>query len=144
MSSNRLVLEGFAELREALRKLPAELKVEAQHIVEGAANGAAAQVKGNYARGKTGNLIDGVYVRHSEGSTFGAGAIVVSKAKHAWLYENGTQVRHTQTGANRGVMPAAPPGRAFIPVMIRERRRMYEQLKGVLERNGLVVTGDER
>jgi len=141
VSNNRLEIQGLAELKAALRQLPYELKGEAQHIVEGAANGAAAQVKQNYVRGKTGNLIAGVYVRNSEVGAFGAGAIVVSKAKHAWLYENGSQLRHNAKGANRGVMPAAPPGRAFIPVMIKTRRRMYEQLKDVLVRNGLQVTG---
>jgi hypothetical protein len=141
MSNNRLVLNGLAELRDALRKLPYELKADAQHIVEGAANGAAAEVKQNYVRGKTGNLIAGVSVRHSEVGSFGAGAIVINRAKHAWIYENGTQVRHTAKGAYRGVMPPAPPGRAFIPVMIKKRRQMYQQLKDLLVRAGLQVTG---
>lgn len=141
MSNNRLELQGLAELRAALRNLPKELTGESSHIVEGAANGAAATVKGNYKRGKTGNLIDGVVVEHGSFGQFAAGAIVKSKAKHAWLYENGSQVRHTAKGANRGVMPPAGPGRAFIPVMIKARRQMYGKLADVLKRHGLQVTG---
>jgi hypothetical protein len=141
MSDNRFVWDGLAELRQALRDLPATLTGESSHIVLGAANGAAAQVKANYAR-VSGDLVDGVQV--IEGNTqFSAAARVVSKSKHAWIYENGTQVRH-YLGASRGAMPPAPPGKAFIPVMITKRRRMYEDLKGVLVRNGLSVTGDAR
>jgi hypothetical protein len=141
VSGNRFVFEGLAELKEALRNLPADLTNESSHIIEGAANGAVATIKGNYARGKTGNLIKGVKVEFGR-SQFGASATVTSAAKHAYLYEHGTQVRHTAAGANRGVMPPAPPGRAFIPVMIRARRRMYEQLADLLKRNGLLVSGD--
>lgn len=141
MSNNRLVI-NTSEFIAELRKLPADLKGEASGYVTGAANGAAAQVKANYTRGKTGNLIAGVVVEHSDPGPFAAGAVVKSKAKHAWMYENGTQLRHNAKGANRGVMPAAPPGRAFIPVMIKARRKMYDQLKGVLERHGLRVSGN--
>jgi hypothetical protein len=137
MSNNRFEWQGLAELRAALRALPTALKGESAHIVEAAANGAAAQVKANYAR-VSGDLVEGVDVQLENG-TFAAGAIVRSRSKHAWMYENGTQVRHTFKGANRGAMPPAPPGRAFIPVMQRKRKRMYEDLKGVLTRAGLQV-----
>lgn len=141
MSNNRLEFQGLAELRAALRTLPKALTGEASHIVEGTANGAAATVKGNYVRAKTGNLVDGVVVEHQSAGQFAAAAVVKSKAKHAFLYENGSQVRHTAKGAHRGVMPAAPPGRAFIPVMIKARRQMYLKLADLLKRHGLQVTG---
>jgi hypothetical protein len=38
-------------------------------------------------------------------SGFSAGAIVINRAKHAAIFENGTQARHTAIGANRGSMP---------------------------------------
>jgi len=139
VSNNRFVFEGLAELKEALRQLPTELTAEASHIVEGNANAAAATIKQNYAR-KSGTLVDGVGVETLR-EQFATGAVVKSKAKHAFMYENGTQVRHTDKGWNRGAMPPAPPGRAFIPVIIRARRRMYEQLADLLKRKGLVVTG---
>lgn len=142
MSNNRLVFEGLEELKRELRQLPSELTAEASNIVNGAANGAAAQVKANYAR-VSGDLVEGVDVVEANGQ-FSAGAVVRSKSKHAWMYENGTQVRHTSRGANRGAMPPAPPGRAFIPVVIRKRRQMFESLKALLVRKGLLVTGDAR
>lgn len=141
MSDNRLTFSGLAELREGLRNLPANLTAEASHIVESAANGAAAEVRANYAKGPTGNLIDGVVVEDATSGQFATGKIVKSKSKHAWLYENGSQLRHTSSGANRGVMPPAPPGRAFIPVMIKKRRQMQGQLIDLLKRSGLQVAG---
>ena len=48
---------GLDELRETLRRLPQDLVAEASHIVEAAANGAHAEVKGSYPRW-TGNLRD--------------------------------------------------------------------------------------
>jgi hypothetical protein len=137
VSNNRLDL-GLDELREALRNLPAELTGEASHIVEGAANGAAAQIKAKYAR-RTGKLGDGVSVEKVSGGRFSAGAIVKNTAKIAFVFENGTQARHTAIGANRGSMP---PGHVFVPIVIRKRRQMNEQLIDLLQRNGLVVTDD--
>jgi hypothetical protein len=141
VSTARFEFVGLADFRAALRAMPAELRGEAEHVVEGFANGATATVKANYARGQTGNLIDGVDVEFTHTSLL-ARAVVKSTAKHAWWYENGTQVRHSAKGVNRGAMPPAPPGRAFVPVVVRERRRMVEALIVLLERAGLLVTGD--
>jgi hypothetical protein len=140
VSGNRFVWEGLAELKEALRNLTGDLTGEASHLVEAAGNGATATIKGNYAR-VSGNLDDGVSVEFSR-TGVSAGAVVTSKSPHAWMYEHGTQVRHTATGADRGAMPPAPPGRAFIPEMIRVRRRLLEQLADLLKRHGLLVSGD--
>lgn len=140
--SARFVFAGLEELKTALRALPDDLTGEASNIVEGAANGAAAAIKRDYARGPTGNLIGGVYVTHFSRGRFSAGAIVKSAAKHAWIYENGTQARHYFTA--RGVRHptgAMPPGHVFIPAMIRARRRMYELLAAMMRRNGLLVSG---
>lgn len=139
MSNNRLQLDGLAELREALRNLPAELTGEGSNIVEGEANGAALDIKSGYAaHRRTGKLQDSVEVTHGT-SGFSASAMIIAKSPHAHLFENGTQARHTAIGANRGSMP---PGHVFIPAMIRRRRRMYDALKALLERAGLVVGGD--
>lgn len=132
--------EGLNELRAELRRLPAELTGEASHIVEGSANAAAADIKQAYPV-RTGKLRDSVIVTHFEKGQFSAGAIVTNKAKHANLYEVGSQARHTAIGANRGSMP---PGHVFVPRVIRRRRQMYEQLKALLVRKGLSVSGDER
>jgi hypothetical protein len=78
-------------------------------------------------------------VSHQDKGRFSAGAIVKNTAKHAWIFENGTQARHNDLGANRGSMP---PGHVFIPAVIKRRRIMYQQLRALLERHGLKVSGD--
>jgi len=138
VSNNRLQLNGFAELREALRNLPAQLRDEAKVIVQSRAARAAQEIIAAYPE-RTGNLRKGVSVRASEAGNFGAGAIVVNRAKHAWIFENGTQARHTDIGANRGSMP---PGHVFVPIVMRHRRGMYDELRDVLVRDGFVVTGN--
>lgn len=137
MSNNRLTFSGLDELRAALRQLPAELTGEASHIVEGAANGAAASIKAGYPS-RTGDLRDHVTVETMQ-SGFSTGAVVKNTSKLAYIFENGSQARHTAIGANRGSMP---PGHVFIPIVIRKRRQMYEQLKDLLTRHGLQVSGD--
>jgi hypothetical protein len=115
--------------------------------VEAAANGAAAEIGAKYSV-RTGHLRDGLQVRPSEVSHFGAGAILVNRAKHAWLYDNGSQARHytTKSGARHdtGAMwGKTPPTHVFVrTIVIRKRRQMYEQLKDLLTRNGLQVSGD--
>jgi len=135
--SATLTITGLEELRAALRTLPTELAGEAQHVVVGAANGAAADIRGAYPV-RTGNLRDHVTVRDLPSGPTGAAAKVVSSARHAALFEVGTQARHTSIGANRGTMP---PGHVFVPRVIRARRLMVQQLVDLVRRAGLTVTG---
>lgn len=135
--------DGLAELLTDLRNLPAEMTVEGGHIGEAAANAAAVTVRSNYgAHRHTGHLQDSVVVEQRAAGQHGFAIVVKATAKHAHLFESGTQARHTASGANRGVMPPAPPVHAFIPAMIRHRRTMYERLKDLLRRTGASVTGD--
>jgi hypothetical protein len=131
---------GLSELRAELRRLPADLAGEAGGIVLAHAMGAGEQVKGEYERHRrSGALANGVSVRTQDKGQYGAGAVVRSGARHAWLFENGSQARHTAIGANRGSMP---PAHVFIPAMRQWRRRMYEALADMLERRGLAVRGN--
>ena len=115
--SAKLRLGGFAELAEQLRNLPADLAQEAGGIVTHHAENAAAQVSAEYHRhDRTGNLSSHVRVDRVTVSGAGASARVRSTARHAIMFENGTQVRHTGSGANRGAMP---PFHAFVPVVVR-------------------------
>jgi bacteriophage HK97-gp10 putative tail-component len=138
VSNNRIVFEGLDELRAALRALPETLTQEASAIVDGAANAAADEIRDAYPE-RSGNLRNHVVVTHFEGGRFSAGAIVKNTAKHAWIFENGSQARHTTIGANRGSMP---PGHVFVPRAVRYRRAMYQRLKDLLVRHGLIVSGD--
>ncbi len=70
-----------------------------------------------------------------------------SRSKLAWLYDNGSQARHYITKAGKrhdtGAMWGKTPApHLFVQTMLRARRRMYEQLKDLLTRHGLSVSGD--
>ncbi len=135
MSNNKLTLGGFNELREALRNLPEHLAHEAGAIVTQHAEAAAAQIRNAYPA-RTGNLKRGVKVDRATVQGAGASARVRSTAKHSFIFEHGTQARHNAIGANRGAMP---PGNVFVPVVVRERRAMIDDLVALVEREGLTV-----
>lgn len=138
MARNQLRFEGLDQLLAELRALPADLTAEARNEVLGTANGAAAAIKRDYPV-DSGNLRDGLQVLQGAAGPFGVSAAVKNTAFHAYIFENGSQIRRDAQGRNRGAMP---PGRVFIPQIIRARRVMYERLKAIVARKGLVVSGD--
>jgi Bacteriophage HK97-gp10, putative tail-component len=129
---------GLDELREALRKLPEELTAEATDIVDSAAEIAMASIIQAYPH-RTGDLRSHVVKEAKAAGPFGVAFVVKNTSRHAWIFENGTQARHTAIGANRGAMP---PGRVVIPTAVRCRQTMYRELKDMVTRHGLVVSGD--
>lgn len=136
MSNNRLVWEGLDELKAALRNMPTELASDAAPIVIDAAESAMTDM--HYPR-RTGDLASKLRVETVSSGPFGAAAVVKNTSKIAHIFENGSQARHTSLGADRGSMPV---GRVFVPAVMRRRRAMYEQLKALLVRAGLLVSGD--
>jgi len=136
--SSTLRLEGLDELRRALRDLPEDLTREADAVVRSHADECQRLVQAAYPS-VSGNLARGVTVEHNA-SKFHTSAIVKSRARHAHLFEFGTQKRRTLSGANRGSMPAAQVDRAMLPIVIRLRKRMVEGLITVVEKAGLKVT----
>jgi len=136
--SNVLTIEGLAELREELQRLPAELTADASGIIEGAADAAETDIEAAYPE-RSGNLRKGVGVTRTRAGEFAAAAVVFNRAKHAYIFELGTQARHTDIGANRGSMP---PGRVFIQRTMRHRAGMYGDLKQMVEAHGLEVSGE--
>lgn len=138
MSSVTLELEGLNELREALGRLPYVLAEKSRDRVTSAAQAAATRIRDGYPK-RTGNLRNGVKVTIQYSGGTGVLAIVKNSAPHAWMFENGTQVRHTKIGADRGSMPA---GHVFVPNAQQERRAMYQDLKAIVASEGLEVSGD--
>lgn len=142
MSNNRLRLDGMAELKQALRNLPRHLTDEASRIVEDTAQGMQGEVVAEYKskvkQEVTGNLVNGVVISRQSGG-FTTGAVVKNRSPHAYIFEHGTQVRQTALGYNRGRMP---PGRVFVPIAIRRRRQMVDELIAMVEREGFVVRGN--
>jgi len=135
---------GLDDLIRDLRNLPRELADEASVIIERAATTAYNQISANYAAHQvTGNLVN--HMRQTEQrSTFGTSVNVSNTAKHAYWYENGTNARHYYTKKNgvKHMVGAMPPRHAFIPVISRNRIRMYDELKRLMERHGLEVKTD--
>lgn len=130
--------DGLEAFKAELDKLPEDLTTDADPIVHTAADSAAEDIKAAYPV-RTGNLRNHVYVSQRDKGKDTSVWMVKNTAKHAFIFENGTQARHTSIGANRGAMP---PGHVFIPAVIKRRRQMYQRLKDLLARKGLVVTGD--
>jgi hypothetical protein len=142
--------DGIKDLSEALRGLPAELRDEAFPIVEDAVDRAKEEIAAKYPVGPTkmvkgrrregGNLRAGLAIdRGATGpSNFGAVLVLKNTAKHAWLFENGTELRETALGWKRGRMPA---GKVFIPIVIRARARMWKALADFVRSKGFTVRG---
>lgn len=130
---------NMAEQFEILRRLPDDLKAEAEGLVEARADHAAFAIRQSYPRGATGNLREGVVVEIKDGGRFGVRARVLSRAPHAWIYDEGTAARHTELGWARGAMPAT---HVFVKTMIRERRALFtEDFAELLSRHGMVPHG---
>lgn len=139
--SASLKFQGLDELRAALKRLPDELKEDALALVIHSGDEAAATIRSAYEASRViGNLARGVKTQIIPAGRFGAAVAVRSTAKHAFIFENGTQTRKTQLGANRGAMP---PGRVFVPIMIRQRRVLHELLVDLVERAGFQVVGTD-
>jgi hypothetical protein len=145
--------EGATELIRQLRELPRELQADATHIVVEAAQAVEIDVDEDYAvHEHTGNLRGGLTLNRLAAGPWGTGAVLRQRAKHAWIFENGT-VRRRYTGtdrrgrtfrnADRGRMWGHTPHRpVFIPSARRHRRAMYQRLADLLRRAGFTVTGD--
>jgi len=129
--------EGLTELRQALRRLPDDLRADALPIVEAAADVSETQARQAYPR-RTGKLRLGLKQTVLSAGRFGVSIRLANTAPHAFMFEYGTQARHNALGKNLGAMPA---GHVFVPVVERNRRAMYERLKAMLIANGLTVTG---
>lgn len=138
MARTRVVWTGLDELKAELKNLPTTMTTETGHLAQANANSAAVDIRGAYPA-RTGNLRNGVKVEVIEKGPYRTGRRVINRAPHAWIFDNGTQARHTAIGANRGSMP---PGRVFVPRIIKWRRRFLDQLKAALLRQGAArVTG---
>jgi len=138
-----VVLSGLDALRDALRRLPAELVVDGAKIIQVAADDMARQLQSAYPIGPprpnvpSGNLRSQVRV-DLKIDKVSARATVRNTAKHAWLFQHGSKKRAWKNGKNTGAMPAKP---IFIPIAIVERREMTDALIDLVTRAGLTVTG---
>lgn len=137
MSNNRFEFDGMEEFRAWLRDLPEHLRDDGAVLVESRGDEAFDTIHAKYTAHKhSGNLAN--HLRQEvESSKFGVSVLIRSTAKHGAIFENGTQIRKTKSGANRGAMPAA---NIFIPTMQSKRRLLFEDLINLLRSNDLEVS----
>src|SRR5262245_42402896 len=133
-SNFRLLVTGLDELSKALLQLPAELQIEAASIVLNAAHGAAREISEAYPE-VSGNLKGGLRIEYESGRVTQRVALK-NIAKHAFMYENGTEARHTSLGISRGKTEAK---NVFIPRATKHRRVMRQNLIRLVESHGLIV-----
>jgi hypothetical protein len=134
-----VVWTGLEEYRAELARLPDDCTGEAANLIEAAANGVAHDIKAAYPA-RTGKLRDKVTVTHvPSGGRLKTGSVIKNTARHAAVFEHGSQARHTSLGANRGSMP---PGKVFVPRIVRARRTLTQQLKDMVARHGAKVSGE--
>lgn len=135
--------DGLEEFKANLDQLPDRLTAEADQMVDAAANGAVADIKKGYPR-RTGNLQGHVFVSRLDKGKTTAARIVKNTAPLAFIFEHGTQARHYITiNGKKHETGKMPPGHVFVPAVIRRRRAMNVELKALLQKHGLVVSGDE-
>jgi hypothetical protein len=134
MAKAFVVWDGLTEYRAALEALPETCTTEASHIVEGAANAAYVAVGTVYGSHTfTGTLAKRLKLTPLNEQKYVTGMKLTSGSPLAWLFDNGTQARHTKFGANRGRMP---PTHTFSGAVGKEKRRAAQQLREMLERQG--------
>ena len=132
--------EGLEELRAQLRAMPAELTAEASAIVHDTAATAVSAMLAEYPEGE---LRDRLSQQPLTTGTFGIGVLIKNASGWAWHWDHGTALRHRKGGGSTGAeWGGKKPPHTFGRVMAQKRRAMYEQLKALLERAGLSVSGE--
>jgi len=133
----QFVFHGAEEFRAMLREMGAAFADDAYTLAVTEIETAEANVKAAYAVAD-GDLVEGVTVIKKKTRT-GVSVTLKNKAHHAWLYDNGSVTRQNRRGANRGRMPAK---HVFDREMVLARKRFVENIKAMMVRRGLKVTGD--
>ena len=141
MAQNKFVFEGLAELKQALRDLPGQFNTEASKLALGAATGAAHDIRRGYPRTAE-SLAQAVTVTADHPSTFAAGATIKVRHPLAWIFESGTEDRRYLTSSGKQHRTGRiKEGHFIVPVIMRARVRYYQQLREMLRRAGLIVSG---
>jgi hypothetical protein len=123
--SASLNLSGLKELARALDQMPKALADQSSALVRQTAVETASELRQELAQGPTGNLKRGVRLKQRDPLVWQ----VISGANIAFINEEGTKVRKTRTGANRGI---SPPSKVVARVAGRKRREMNRGLERVL------------
>lgn len=130
------------EFSAALLRIPQDLIIQSNKIVEAEAYRAASEIQARYPV-RTGNLRKGVRVRQRFSKRGDIIVTVTNTAKLALIYELGTEARHyfTVNGVKHltGRMPA---GRVFLTIVPQRLRSMLLKLRDLVAAHGFRVSGD--
>ena len=129
-------LDGADEWIMSANALPDELTAYARTLVVTEAQAAAADIRARYPM----HIADGVGVEPTSTGPYEAGQRVVSRSPLASIWENGSAIRHTARGYNRGAMPRLPQ-HVFFPRMIQARVNIDARLRDLLTSAGMTVIG---
>ena len=147
-------IDGLAELRSALLHAPPQIQSKAEAVVRNVVDEAASEMRVRYQKHRTPtdwywpgkkrrqkrrHLADNVKVTFRGAATGAAQGRIIVDAPHAHLFEFGTAQRRWKSGKSTGAAPA-PPQKIFIPIAVRKRKHMTEELIDVVEGMGLKVT----
>lgn len=145
-------IDGLAELRSALLNAAPQIQSKAEAVVRNVVDEAASAIRAGYQKHRTPtdwyspgksrrqkrrHLADNVKVTFRGAATGAAQGQIIVDAPHAHLFEFGTAQRRWTSGKSTG---AAPPQKVLIPIAIRKRKHMTEELIDVVEGMGLKVT----
>jgi hypothetical protein len=131
--SVRVQWKGLQEFLREFGSIPKDLQSEGMDIIRDETEGAAIEMARAYPR-KSGNLAKSVRTFYPS-STILVG-IARAASPHSHLFEFGTKRRETNSGSNRGTMPAQE---VTVPIARRRRSRMARRLVDLLRRKGFKV-----
>lgn len=138
--AKRLTVEwtGLDTFEAELQTMVADLVDEANAIMLESAEAAKAEIASRYPF-KSGSLRAGLTIVPARGTVL-AGASLVQRAPHGWIYEHGTRPRENKAKQNRG---ASGPHPTFEPIAHAYRRTAISAVMFRLYAHGAAqVTGD--
>jgi hypothetical protein len=130
--------DGLDTFQAELELMTANLVDEANAIMLESCQAAKAEISARYPFDK-GGLKAGLTIVPARGTVI-AGAALVQRAPHGWIYEHGTTIRANKAGQNRGFSKPHP---TFEPIAHAYRRTAISAVMFRLYAHGAAeVTGD--
>ena len=131
---------GLKDLQAELRAMPAECQGEALKIIEGHVNAAYVTIKRVYEA----HVLTGTLSKRLTISTAKLGLVLRSGSPLAWLFDNGSKVRHYITvNGKKHVLGKMRAYHIFSRTVGFAKRRVRQDLKDMLLRRGAAaVTGE--
>jgi hypothetical protein len=133
--------DGLDTFYDELQVLTAGLVDEANAIMLESCEAAKAEIASRYPF-KSGGLRAGLTIVPARGTVL-AGASLVQRAPHGWIYEHGTKPRENKAGQNRG---ASGPHPTFEPIAHAYRRTAISAVMFRLYEHGaaqVTATGED-